>query len=245
MSDANTDKNSRPISRYVNSYSGVKAVVFDMDGTVMDTKVDYVALARVTEDEFVSIGVPPEVIDIDRAVQSTDHCIQWIIENKPEAVKGIDVRIGDRATAVEMENVSLAKPFPGTSELIAELRSSGYRVGILTRGGRKYMETVLSITGSSDLFEATVARDDYPHAEAKPSPKSIEHIAGKLGVKPSEVLFVGDSEVDGLTASNSGIPFIAVCTGHTDENAWKAFLGEGAVILPSIAGMIGMLPPLS
>lgn len=228
----------------MNSYSDVKAVVFDMDGTVMDTDVDYVALARVTEDEVVSIGVPPDVIAKDKAVQTTDNCMRWILENKPEALRGIDKRIGDRATAVEMQNYRSAKPVPGTVELVEELRSKGYRIGILTRGGREYMEAVLGITGTAGLFEATVARDDYNHEEAKPSPKSIEHIAGKLGVDPSSVLFVGDSEVDYLTAVNSKIPFIAVCTGNLDENAWSSFAGDGAVILHSVADMKGMLPPL-
>ena len=240
----NTDKNRRWLLPDVNSYSGIKAVVFDMDGTVMDTDVDYAALARVTEDEIVSIGVPRDVIDQDKAVQSTDHCMQWILANKPDAIRGIDKRIGDRATAVEMQNVQSARPFPGAIELINELHAAGYKVGILTRGGRKYMETVMGVTGTADLFDAAVARDDYPHEEAKPSPKSIDHIAERLGVGSSEILFVGDSEVDCLTASNSHIPFIAVCTGHVDEKAWKAFAGDGAVILPSVADMAGMLPHL-
>ncbi len=229
----------------MNRYPGITAVVFDMDGTVMDTKVDYVALARVTEDEVISLGVPEEIIAKDKAVQTTDNCMKWIVENKPEALRGIDKRIGDRATKVEMENVDLAKPFPGALDVIRELHSYGYKVGILTRGGREYMETVLRITGTGDLFDATVARDDFGHAEAKPSPKSIDHIAERLGVRPSEIVFVGDSEVDGLTASNSGIPFIAVCTGHVDENRWKGFVRDGDVILQSVADMTGMFPPLS
>ena len=228
----------------MNSYSDVRAVVFDMDGTVMDTNVDYVALARVTEDEIVSIGVPADVIARDKAVQTTDNCMRWILENKPDAIRGIDKRIGDRATAVEMQNYRSARPIPGMKDLMGELRSKGYRIGILTRGGRQYMEAVFGVTGTADLFDATVARDDYHHEDAKPSPKSIEHIAGRLGVDPSSVLFVGDSEVDYLTAVNSKIPFIAVCTGNLDSKAWKDFVGDNAAVIDSVADMAGLLPSL-
>ncbi len=116
----------------------IKAVGFDMDGTVMDTNVDYVKLARIVEDEYESLGVPEEVIERDRAEDSMVNGLTWLKENKPESLEGIEDRINDRATAVECEHADEAKPFPGTVELINELRSRGYHVGILTRGGRDY-----------------------------------------------------------------------------------------------------------
>ncbi len=116
----------------------IKAVGFDMDGTVMDTDVDYVKLARIVEDEYESLGVPEEIIERDRTEDSMVNGITWLQEHRPESLDGIQDRINDRATAVECEHADVVKPFAGTVEIVEELRSRGYRVGILTRGGRDY-----------------------------------------------------------------------------------------------------------
>ena len=219
----------------MNAYSDVKAFVFDMDGTLMDTDVDYAALGRVAEDEMVSLGVPEDIIAEDRANLSTDKCMKWVSENLPGSYDGIWDRIGDRATRVEMEHVESAKAFPGALELLGKLRSEGYGIGLLTRGGREYMEAVLRITGSADLFDIAVARDDYPHEEAKPDPRCMQHVADALGVSCKDILFMGDSRVDYDTAVNAGTKFIALCTGSVGRDAWVEYCGPSVTIVPTIA----------
>ena len=80
-----------------------------------------------------------------------------------------------------------------------------------------------------------VARDDYPRSEAKPSARSMEHFCEKLGVKCSEVLFIGDGFTDWMTAVNSGSQFIGVTSGHTDLARWRQVAGDDVTIIPSIA----------
>ena len=116
----------------------IKAVGFDMDGTVMDTVVDYDRLGRIVPDEFRSLHVPEEIIKRDVEVNTVENGIAWLAEHKPECLDGLQNRLNDRATVIECEHADLAKPFPGTVEVIREIRSKGYRVGILTRGGREY-----------------------------------------------------------------------------------------------------------
>ncbi len=82
-----------------------------------------------------------------------------------------------------------------------------------------------------------MARDDYPREEAKPNPLAMEHFSSKLGVKPEEVLYVGDGPTDWMTAENSGSQFIGVTSGHTDLTRWRKVAGEDAVIIPSIADL--------
>ncbi|MBO4502979.1 MAG: HAD hydrolase-like protein [Candidatus Methanomethylophilus sp.] len=82
-----------------------------------------------------------------------------------------------------------------------------------------------------------MARDDYPREEAKPNPLAMEHFSSKLGVKPDEVLYIGDGYVDWMTARNSGTPFIGVTTGHTDLAKWREISGNDTVIIPSIADL--------
>lgn len=212
-----------------------------MDGTVMDTLVDYVKLARIVEDEFVFQGIPEEVIEQDRAIDAMTNGLAWLEKNKPEALVGLEKRINDRATAVECEHADLAKPFPGAVDLLKELKSKGYKVAILTRGGRDYAKLILGASGILDIFDGLVARDDYPRAEAKPSAKAMEHMCQQIGVECSEVLYVGDGTVDWRTAVNAGSQFIGVTSGHTDEASWRAAAGDDIVLLPSVADIRKMI----
>ena len=116
----------------------IKAVGFDMDGTVMDTVVDYAKLGRVAPEEFRSLNVPEEIIQRDIEINTVENGIAWLEEHNPKSLEGLQNRLNDRATVIECEHSDRAKPFPGTVEIIEEIRSKGYRVGILTRGGREY-----------------------------------------------------------------------------------------------------------
>lgn len=212
----------------------IKAVGFDMDGTVMNTKVDYVKLGRVIIDEFVEQGVPKEIIDLDIENNSMDNGLKWLSEHKPEAMKLFDKRIGNRATVVEMEFSDIAKPYPGSREIIEKIRSMGYKTAILTRGGREYATKILSDSGMDDLFDALVARDDYPYAEAKPNGKAMEHMCEKIGVRCEEVLYIGDGTADYLTTKNSGSQFIGVET-HMNRKTWEDLAGKSVVTIPTVA----------
>lgn len=174
-------------------------------------------------------------------MDSMQHGIEWLKVHKPEAVDGIEGRINDRATAVECEHADVARPIPGAVELIERLRSMGYKVAILTRGGREYAELILGNSGILDLFDDLVARDDYPRSEAKPNRKAMEHLCERLGVKCDEILFVGDSAVDWRTAANSGTQFIGVETGHTKRPDWEKVAGKDVHIVNSVADIIDLI----
>jgi len=200
-----------------------KAIGFDMDGTFMNTKVDYVKLANVMFDEMVTMGVPESAINrTDGSKFELDSGLNWLIEHGREAdVYTIQGRVSKKATAVEMENADIAKPFNGAPEVLSLLKKKGYKVGILTRGGRAYAEHILRINGLYNEFDAIIARDDFPEEEAKPSPKAMYNLACALGVKPEEILFLGDHKFDWLTAKDSGAGFYGVLCGGYKADDWK------------------------
>lgn len=215
----------------------IKAIGFDMDGTVMNTKVDYVKLALVVKDEFVYQGVPDDIIEFDTKDNSMDHGLKWLAENKPESLKSFDKNVGDRATAVELEFSDIAKPYPGAREVIEKIRSLGYKTAILTRGGREYATKILTASGMLDLFDALVARDDYTYSEAKPNRKAMEHMCEKIRVECDEVLYIGDGTADYLVTVNSGSQFIGVET-HMDRQAWEKLGGPSIVTIPTVAELV-------
>lgn len=207
-----------------------------MDGTFMHTKVDYPKLSRVVYDEFESLGVPEDVLLTDNYKLTMDRGIEWLrTHGGSEHIPGINERIGRRATEIEMENAAIAVPYPGAVEVLDMLISKGYRVGILTRGGRRYATTVLGEAGVLRKFNAIVARDDYPEEEAKPNPLAMDHLAAALGVKSREILYLGDGIVDFMTADASGASFIGVETGPNSADMWHKKVGWDIRIIPSVA----------
>ena len=163
-----------------------KAVGFDMDGTLLDTRVDYQRMTEIVLDEMERIGVPDNAIDRSGGYKfNIDSGVEWLRSNgRGSDIFEINRRVSRAARDVEMEHVDKAVPFPGAVELIRALRSQDIRVGVLTRGCREYADGALSVSGVIDLLDHVVARDDHPEEDAKPSPVAMEHLAHGLGSLP-------------------------------------------------------------
>jgi phosphoglycolate phosphatase-like HAD superfamily hydrolase len=219
-----------------------KAVVFDMDGTFMDTKVNYTKLANVVFDEMRSIGVPENAIDRSNGSRSElSSGMEWMKANDmSEELDSIGKRISKRATDVELENAHLAQPFEGSLEVLDLLKKKGYKTGILTRGGRRYAECVLDLFDLLKDFDVIVARDDYPDNESKPSPIAMQHVANAIGVRPDEILYLGDHVFDWMTARDSGAGFYGVLSGNYNINNWKA-INDDVQLLDSVKDLIGLI----
>ncbi len=199
-----------------------RAVCFDMDGTLLLTKVDYVKMANLVFDVFEELGVPESAIDRNEGYKfNIEGGCKWLIDNGRSAeLYTIQGKIANLARDVEMEFVDEAKPVPGIIDILCNLKNQGYKIGILTRGCREYAETALKICEVYDILDGIVARDDYPEEEAKPAPIAMKHIADDIGVKPEEILFFGDHTFDYYCARDSGAGFIGVLTGTLNRDDW-------------------------
>lgn len=219
-----------------------KAVVFDMDGTFMNTKVNYTKLSNVVFDEMRSVGVPENVIDRSNGSRSElSSGMEWMKANgMTEEINSIGKRISKRATDVELENAHLAQPFEGSLEVLDLLKKKGYKTGILTRGGRRYAECVLNLFDILNDFDVIVARDDYPDNESKPSPIAMQHVANAIGVRPDEILYLGDHVFDWMTARDSGAGFYGVLSGNYDINNWKA-INDDVQLLDSVKDLLEII----
>ena len=219
-----------------------KAVAFDMDGTFMDTTVDYVKLLNVVFDELIASGVPESaIIRSGGALSELKSGLEWLRKNggqdDADVVFG---RISDRTTNVEMEHADSSKPFDGAVEVLDLLRRKGYKTGIITRGGRSYAEYVLKINDVWHMFDAIVARDDFPESEAKPSPMAMVNLGNAIGLKANEILFLGDHKTDWLTARDSGAGFYGVLSGRLSVADWKK-ADENIAILNTVKDLLEII----
>ena len=200
-----------------------KAIGFDMDGTLLDTAIDYEKLADAESYVLSGLNVPSS--ELSSANDDIDMIRKGVAylngHGNPITFDDVCKLVNQRASDVEMEAVDTAKCFPGVPELLEELRSKGYRIGLLTRGQRLYAETAMGRCGILDMMDSIEAFDDHPTGEQKPNPVAMEHLANALGVRASEVLYIGDSVWDYHCARDSGAGFIGIAHGENGHRKWE------------------------
>ena len=104
-----------------------KAICFDMDGTLLNTKVDYARMASVAFDEMVKLGVPETEIDRSEGFKfNIDSGVRYLVEHgRTEDVYRMGVNMSKMARDIEMERVDEAQPFEGTNPLLDLVHSLG------------------------------------------------------------------------------------------------------------------------
>ncbi len=200
-----------------------KAIGFDMDGTLLDTAIDYEKLADAESYVLSGLNVPSS--ELSSANDDIDMIRKGVAylngHGNPITFDDVCKLVNQRASDVEMEAVDTAKCFPGVPELLEELRSKGYRIGLLTRGQRLYAETAMGRCGILDMMDSIEAFDDHPTGEQKPNPVAMEHLANALGVRALEILYIGDSVWDYHCARDSGAGFIGIAHGENGHRKWE------------------------
>jgi len=201
----------------------VRAVVFDLDDTLVLSTVDYGKFKRLVIDKVVSHGEPRTMYDPKETVVSIIsryekrmHEAGLPDEERRRRLAELD-RIMDE---VELERVAETKAIRGAIELLELLRSRGIRIGILTRGCQDYASAALSEAGLMQLVDAIGCRNS--ETKAKPSPESYLRLIEQLGVRKEETFFVGDHPIDAKCAANAGVPFVAVETGDVSSDDLRA-----------------------
>ena len=212
-----------------------------MDNTLLMTDIDYHRLSKISFNELKRAGVPEHVInekEIPRV--NRENGIRYLKDNgmADEVTEAME-RIRNAMMEIEMENVASAKPFEGAVDVIGYLKGKGYKVGVLTKGSRRYATEALTVSGVIDMLDALVCRDDGDESEAKPSPMAMFRFAESIGVEPADILYIGDNEIDYLSATGAGADFIGVMTGYS-EDRWRS-IDENVRVTDTVADLLNIL----
>jgi len=192
--------------------NGYRVLVFDWDGTLMDSQARIVACFQAAADD-VGVAVPAPA-------QAKDVIGLGLREAAERLFPGLDPL---RVTAVIDryrhhflgEHPTPSELFPGVVETLEGLADAGYLLGIATGKSRRGLAKVLAETGLGPLFQASRCADE---ALSKPHPQMLEDVMERVGARPSETLMIGDTEYDMQMARNAGAQALAVCYGvHSPE----------------------------
>ncbi|MFU8881274.1 MAG: phosphoglycolate phosphatase [Rhodobacterales bacterium] len=183
----------------------MKAIVFDLDGTLIDSAPDIrAAINRTLLDE----GHAP--LDLAEVISFIGHGLPNLVA-RAMGVRGIDAHEHARLTAVTLAHYNaasndLTQPYPGAIAALEALRAAGHVLGLCTNKPEAPARKVLAQFGMAHLFDVVVGGDSLP--TRKPDPAPLRHAFAALdahGVQAA--LYIGDSEVDAETAQAAGIPF--------------------------------------
>jgi phosphoglycolate phosphatase len=206
-----------------------KAVLFDLDGTLLDSAPDMLATVDAMR---AARGRGPMAMETLRPVVSkgaramtaaafpdvpADERNAWI----PEFLDTYERELGRHGT-----------PFDGVEAMLHALESAGCRWGIVTNKPEYLAKQLMPMLGWEARCAVLIGGDTLP--ERKPHPLPLLHAAEAMGLSPDDVVYVGDDERDIVAARAAGMRSVVALWGYRlDEDDPIAWQGDAMIDLPS------------
>lgn len=226
----------------------LRGIIFDLDGTLISLHVDGAAFRREIAQELAAGGFRMDLIDPDSKglyVQDIlDMAKSQIDEGLVKAdYEGVRGRTFQALDALELEWIRHSRLLPGAEAILSRLSGEGkvpITLSLLTNSGRAATSYAMESLGFKRYFDRSFTRDDLP--VMKPRPEGITAALAELGLRQSEVLYVGDSPTDIMASRAAGIRIASVATGRYDVEALRELgpdytlgsLGELEALLPDL-----------
>ncbi len=190
-------------------------VIFDLDGTLVDTAPD---LAAGMNAAMADLGFPPVPVATVRHLVGRGA---RVLVERGLAINGITLPSSaelDRLVGIFLahyrENIADAsRPYEGAVEVLEALERRGARLGICTNKPTDLARLLLGILGLDRFFHAILGADALP--VKKPHPEHLNQTILRAGGVPGRAIMVGDSETDVATARAAQVPVIVFSHGYT------------------------------
>jgi len=198
-----------------------RCVIFDCDGTLVDTLQDIAAEMNMA---LVENGFPPVALENYRDI------VGWGIIRLaelalPKAARTKEtIRLVSNCARKLMEEQpfeeSLSKPYPGIPELLAELKDRKIKTAVLSNKPDSVLRRIIGELFPHHSFNSVCGlRPDSP---PKPDPSSVWELLADMGLNPHEAVILGDSEIDMETARNAGCYPLGVSWGFRSRATLEA-----------------------
>jgi len=194
----------------------LRAVLFDMDGTLLDSAPDFIAICQAMRAER---GLPPiaDKLIRDQVSGGARAMVAANFAMDPDA-EGFEALRLEFLERYQDHCAVLTKPFDGINELLDEIEQAKLIWGVATNKPLRYAEPIMQQLGLASRSAVLVCPDHV--SRSKPDPEMILLACAKMGVEPAATLFVGDDERDIEAGRAAGCKTAAVTYGyiHPQDN---------------------------
>jgi len=199
----------------------IKGVVFDLDGTLANTLED---LKDSLNMAMTELSLP---LHTDESVMKClNNGMKVFVQRAvPEDMRTEELlsRVSERYHHYyKLNHMNKTYFYDGINSLLTDLKSEyGLKLAVISNKDNSYTKNIVNTLDTAKCIDVAYGyREGIPH---KPSPESVFGIMNELGLKPDEVILVGDSEVDIKTALNAGIKSIGVLWGFKGMEAFTEY----------------------
>ena len=204
----------------------LRLVMFDLDGTLIDTAPE---IADAVNDTLAQCGLP--LVSQQQVRDWIGHGTRTLLIAALASVQGRTVQeIGADPDLPRIAGIfdghyqqrcgSSSQPYPHVVEVLDSLRAHGVHLAVVTNKEGRYTDTVLCAHQFDQRFDLVISGDTL--ASKKPDPAGIAHCLAHCAVTAAQALFVGDSSIDAATARNAGVPVWLLPYGYNMGQAIEA-----------------------
>ena len=198
------------------TFTDTQTLLFDLDGTLIDSAPD---LAAALNETMAELGREP--FDEERVRHWVGNGARTLVSRALSGSREIDPDLDGKLLAHALEIFMEAygrrlcertRLYPGVAETLAELARKGYTMAVVTNKPGPFVAPILEKLGIAERFALILGGEDLP--EKKPHPMPLLHAAETLKTPVLRCVMVGDSHNDILAAQRAGMPSIAVTYGY-------------------------------
>jgi phosphoglycolate phosphatase len=195
----------------------VRAILFDLDGTLVDTAPD---IAAAVGDTLRDLGrAPLDDVTVKSYIgRGVDVLLHRVLTGTRDGSAEVDEHGRARGVFLghyQAHNGRTATVYAGVREGIAHAKRLGLKLACVTNKPQAFSDALLAQVGLDRDLEFIQGGDALP--KGKPDPLPLTHAAARLGFAPAECLMIGDSSNDALAARAAGMPVVLVGYGYSED----------------------------
>ena len=203
-----------------------KLVIFDLDGTLLDTIAD---LAESTNHALKQLDYPTHDVETIRTFvgNGINKLLERALPLQEQTEEKVMLMRSHFVPYYDAHNADLSSPYPGIVHLLEDLQGQGIMIAVASN---KYQEaTVKLVKHYFPMINFIEILGQREGINVKPDPSIVFDILKKANVNKEEVLYVGDSGVDMQTAINAGVDAIGVTWGFRPRTELEGFQPMGLI----------------
>jgi phosphoglycolate phosphatase len=210
----------------------VQAVLFDLDGTLVDSGIDFGRMRREMLELAAESGCDTGALNGADILEIRDQACARAVDSG-EALRRAEARL----VRIEREALERASLIPGARELLEELRRRSIKLGIVTRNSREIAADALNQYALP--YDVLVAREDTPRV--KPHPEHLRRALAALEAEPASAIMVGDGRMDVEAGRAGGMRTVGYLTAERPADYFDGL--EPSLVVSHLGDLIPWIFP--